>query len=188
MMCREVLIRVTADVLPEKEQRWAGVCEKNAKMQQAYDMPVFRVWLQGLDANGEPVSREWKALRFIPFCDQVAKVVPRTIVVGLSFFPEQPIKYYIEDELVECESGSIRIKDNFLILGGPQSFTSEGWGGTGFVEILGQPQAFRADILELAGIGFCSATDAMQQLIARRKLLVVLEMVPKPLLRDLAAD
>ena len=127
---------------------------------EAYQVPVYKVFVEGKDDKGRVVVKEWKALRFMPFWndpqDPVAKYKTRGFLsAGLHSFPKQAVRNYVKTYSVSNTRseyiGAIQLKGNFLIHAGPKDLSQLKWGSAGCIEIIGDFNQFRKDIITLSG-------------------------------------
>jgi hypothetical protein len=159
---------------------------------ELYKAPLFFVHVDGVDGKGAHVRREWKAPRFMPYYNDPKD--PDTdyktrgfVTAGLSSFPRQAIGRYNPDYEVHNRfspfGGAIVVKGSFYIHAGPPDLEDTGWGSAGCVEIIGNFDAFKKDILELAGSTATDLNKGMSQLVAARKLFVTYEFADRPNLK-----
>ena len=160
-----------------------------------YRAPVFYVYVDGVNAAGQRERREWKAPRYMPYNNPAGARHDndyRTVgfvTSGLSSVPRMAVPQYKPDYEVHNTfspfGGAIVVKGSFYIHAGPENVADSGWGSAGCVEILGNFDAFKKDILELAGSPVAAGTPAalnaaMSRLVAARKLFVTYENAARP--------
>lgn len=165
---------------------------------ELYKAPVYYVYVVGTNAAGVRERREWKAPRYMPYNNPAGERHDdeyRTVgfvTAGLSNVPRVAVGDYKPDYLVHNRyspfGGAIVVKGGFYIHAGPESLKDAGWGSAGCVEILGNFDAFKKDILELAGSpdarGDAATLNAgVGRLVAARKLFVTYEAAARPNLR-----
>jgi hypothetical protein len=163
-----------------------------------YNAPVYYVYVDGVNAAGKRERREWKAPRFMPYNNPAGaqhdpdyKTVG-FVTSGLSNVPRFAVGSYKPDYEIHNTfspfGGAIVVKGTFYIHAGPESLKESGWGSAGCVEIIGNFDRFKKDILELAGSpaaqGDAKAlNNGIGQLVAARKLFVTYESAARPNLR-----
>ncbi|RYZ93842.1 MAG: hypothetical protein EOO68_21335 [Moraxellaceae bacterium] len=160
----------------------------------AWEVSVYKVFIQGVDAANKPVMKAWTALRFMPFWNDPASPDPGYrskgfIVSGLNSFAKQVIKTYIRNYIIHntysAFNGAIQLKGNFLIHAGPHDYANFGWGGAGCVEVIGDFSNFKRDIAQMAN---CKLTDmhaAMEQVVQQGKLSVELLHAATPVFKSM---
>jgi hypothetical protein len=166
--------------------------DDNGRM-ELYKTPVYKVFVEGTDARGTPVKKEWTGLRFMPFWND-----PRSpsshyrtqgwVNSGLHFLSRKPAPAYIEGYEVQNTrsrfTGAIQIKGNFLVHAGPETVAHSGWGAAGCVEIIGSFDDFRMDIIRMSGSTETDIHKGMKALVAARKLFVQVDLAKPPDLRS----
>lgn len=159
-----------------------------------YRAPVYYVYVIGTNANGVREKREWKAPRYMPYNNPAGErhedeyKTVGFVTAGLSNVPRFAVGTYKPDYEVHNRyspfGGAIVVKGGFYIHAGPESVQDSGWGSAGCVEILGNFDGFKKDVLELAGstdTGSAAAINAgMSKLVAARKLFVTYEAASRP--------
>ena len=154
-----------------------------------YNTPVFYVYIDGISNTGARDRRIWKAPRFMPFWNDPKAPSPHYkargfINSGLSYVPRKAVKLYNPDYEVHNTfspyGGAIQIQGSFLIHAGPEDLTANGWGAAGCVEVIGNFEDFKADILSLAGWTGTELDKGMLALVAQHKLFVTVEQAKAP--------
>ena len=194
MPLREVSVTITNKTLvqtyiaksyPMRDGNNDGYADK-------YEIPIYKVVIEGRNAAGLHIKKEWPALRFMPFWNDPKNPDKRYktrgyVDSGKVSFSRQAIKAYLPNyEIHNTYSqygGAIQIEGNFLIHAGPDNLANTGWGGAGCVEIIGSFDKFRRDIMDLAGTTNSDITLAMTQIINYRKLFLEIENCAAPKLK-----
>jgi hypothetical protein len=158
--------------------------------------PIYKVFIVGTDRAGKPVKKEWTALRFSPFWNDpkhpVSAYKTRAWAnAGLRYEPKKPVPAYLPDyeihNRVSRFQGAIQVRGNFLIHGGPETTGNIAWGAAGCVEVIGNFDDFRQDIIKLSGLSDVDVDDvnaAMGQIVRAQKLFVEYELAVPPDLRS----
>lgn len=165
---------------------------------ELYKAPVYNVYVDGINAEGRRERRTWKTPRFMPYNNPAGELHDdsyRTVgyvTAGLSNVPRFAVSTYKPDYQVHNRfspfGGAIVVKGAFYIHAGPESVSDFGWGSAGCVEIIGDFDAFKKDILELAGSPAANGSAAeinsgIGALVRARKLFVTYEAAARPNLR-----
>jgi hypothetical protein len=159
-----------------------------------YRAPVYYVYVAATDEHGIRETREWKAPRFMPYNNPAGErhddeyKTNGFITAGLSSVPRFAVGTYKPDYEVHNRyspfGGAIVVKGGFYIHAGPESIEDSGWGSAGCVEVFGNFDTFKRDILELAGshdTGSPAAINAgIGRLVAAHKLFVTYEAAARP--------
>ena len=159
-----------------------------------YKAPVYYVYVVGTNANGVREKREWKAPRFMPYNNPAGERHDNEyktngfITAGLSSVPRFAVGMYKPDYEVHNRyspfGGAIVVKGGFFIHAGPESIQDSGWGSAGCVEVFGNFDDFKKDILELAGSHNTGSPEAinaeMSRLVGAHKLFVTYENAARP--------
>lgn len=188
---RDVLITISSETTGEKyvAKLYPSRDKNGDGNEDKYEVPVYKIYIKGVDDGGRPVVKNWSALRFTPFwndpLDPVSSYKTRGFVVaGLSSFAKQRITNYVSGYTLHNTyseyTGAIQLRGNFLIHAGPPSMASQGWGGAGCVEIIGDFNSFRNDIIALSGSKISTIPEAMMSIIKNRKLLVEMPYAARP--------
>lgn len=194
---KDVLITISNQKIPQtyNAKSYPMVDRDNDGRYDSYKIPVYKVFIQGTDASGTKIVKEWTALRFMPFWNDPKQPDAKYkgkgrgfISSGLNVFPKQAIKMYIRGYEIHNTysqyNGAIQLKGNFLIHAGPRDLADSGWGGAGCVEIIGDFSQFKKDIATLAN---CSITDphsAMESIVNARKLFVEIQHAASPIFKQ----
>jgi len=196
MAYRDVLITVSNQTIVQKY--YARSYPMNDRdhdgRSDKYEVPVYKVFIKGVDSSGTKVVKEWTALRFMPFWNDPQN--PSSyykskgfISSGLITFPKQIIKNYLRGyeihNTTSPEIGAIQLKGNFLIHAGPVSLAQAGWGSAGCIEIIGNFTAFRREILQLANCFISELQSAMESIVNARKLSVEIEHAASPIFKQI---
>lgn len=165
----------------------------NDGRRERYRTPIYKVFLKSRSAVGESVQKDWQALRFMPFWND-PKQPTKTyrargwVNSGLPHIAMMPVPAYLKDYKVHNSvshfSGAIQIKGNFLVHAGPASATDYGWGAAGCIEIVGNFDDFRRDILQMAGSTQADIHVGMQQLVSARQLYIQVDLDTAPDLKS----
>jgi hypothetical protein len=154
-----------------------------------YRVPVYRVFIDGTDANGVKQRREWTALRFMPYFndpkDPVSAYKTRGWVnSGLGFVGRKPVPQFKPDYEVHNSfskfGGAFVVRDTFYIHAGPDDLSNAGWGSAGCVEIIGNFDDFKAQVIELSGSTTADRHVALGEIVRARKLFVRYEPAAAP--------
>lgn len=163
-----------------------------------YRAPVFYVYIDGTNAAGVRERRVWKTPRFMPYNNPAgARHVSSYasvgfLTAGLSSVPRTAVGQYKPNYEVHNRfspfGGAIVVKGAFYIHAGPENLSDAGWGSAGCVEIIGNFDDFKKDVLELSGAtpapGNAAALNAaVGRLVSARKLFVTYESATRPNLR-----
>jgi len=188
---RTVLIRVsaqtTSDVYLARSYPDDDV-DNNGQI-EIYEVPVYKVFLEGTDAAGTDVKKGWTALRFMPYWNDPKHRDPHYetlgwINSGLPYVARKRVQRYKDDYRVHNRvsrfTGAIVVQGAFYIHGGPESPADWGWAAGGCVEIIGSFDDFRRDILGMAGSTEMDIQKAMKALVAAGRLYVQYDLAQPP--------
>ncbi len=159
---------------------------------ELYNAPLYYVYVDGVTREGVRVRREWQAPRYMPYYNNPASPdhhysTKGFVTAGLSSVPRQPVPQYKPEYEVRNSfspfGGAIVVKGTFYIHAGPTDASESGWGSAGCVEIVGNFDGFKQDILELAGSTATDLNKGIGQLVAARKLFVTYEQAARPNLK-----
>lgn len=160
-----------------------------------YNAPLYYVYIDGTDATGKRVRKTYRAPRFMPYNNPAG---PRHdndysttgfVTAGLSAISRFAVSTYKPDYEVHNRfspfGGAIVVKGSFYIHAGPETTDDAGWGSAGCVEIIGNFDDFKKDILELAGSPAANGDSAalhagVGALVAARRLFVTYENASRP--------
>lgn len=151
---------------------------------ELYRTPVYKIVIKGIDGANSPQSKEWPAVRFMPYWND-----PKTpdnhyktkgwVNSGLHKLDKRKVTYYNPSYGTQNRhspySGAIQLRDSFLIHAGPQSLREIGWGSAGCVEIIGNFDNFKDDIKRISGSAHTNSHDAILELVKTGKLFVEVE-------------
>ncbi len=158
-------------------------------IRELYKTPVYKVFIKGTDDAGTAVSKEWTALRFMPYWND-----PKTpdhhyrfrgwANSGLHSFPSQPAPSYNPDYAVRnspsAYAGAIQIKGSFLIHAGPATVSVSRWGAAGCIEVIGDFDEFRRQIIALSGSTETDISKGMTALVDAKKLYIQIDLALPP--------
>lgn len=165
-----------------------------------YNAPVYYVYVEGTNAAGKRERREWKAPRYMPYNNPAGERYESSyktkgfVTAGLSNVPRMAAPAYKPDYQVHNRfspfGGAIVVKGAFYIHAGPEDVKDAGWGSAGCVEIIGDFDGFKRDILELSGSPAASGdaetiNQGMSQLVAGRKLFITYQSAARPNIKAL---
>lgn len=195
MAYRDVLITVSNRTTPYKYYaRSYPMTDRDGNSRfDRYEVPVYKVFIQGTDAIGIKTVKEWTALRFMPFWNDPKNPSSHYkskgfISSGLTIFPKQIIRNYIRGYEIRNTSspeiGAIQLKNNFLIHAGPASLAEAGWGAAGCIEIIGNFTQFRREILQLANCPISDLQSAMESIVRAGKLSVEIQHAASPIFKQ----
>ena len=152
-----------------------------------YETPVYKVLIEN-----KSTKKQWKGLRFMPYWNDPKNLDPRYstkgwVNSGLSnSISKKAVTYYNPVYGVHNRyspyGGAIQIKGSFLIHAGPETLTLKdyGWGAAGCVEIIGNFDNFKKDIMDLSNSKKTDVHDAILELVKERKLFVTVEHAVAP--------
>lgn len=152
-----------------------------------YRVPVYRLYIEG---RGQ--RREWTALRFMPYWNPGGRVRDYSTQgwanAGLTNIPRRLFQgYKPEYEIHNTESrfnGALVVQNTFYIHAGPETLQDPDWGSAGCVEIIGDFEKFKADIVELGGLPTSSIDAGLARLVRERRLFVTYQPATRPDLRS----
>jgi len=156
-----------------------------------YEVPVHEITISGEDDSGKEVTYVHQAPRFMPYWNDPANPYKgyktlgwansglssgRTIVV-----PRYKKEYQVQNRY-SPGIGAIVLRGAFYIHAGPASTATKdaGFGSAGCVEIVGDFDDFKKDIVSLSGIKGKSLDDAIESLVRAKKLIAVIEGTKAP--------
>ena len=190
---RAVDITVTNEVVDTYESRSYPHDDFNGDgLMELYETPVYKVTIEGVNGAGIRERREWTALRFMPFYNNPKAPVHeyRTqgfVNSGLRFVPRQLVPQYKPDYEVHNRfsefGGAIVVKGAFYIHAGPAELGDWGWGAAGCVEVVGNFDNFKKDVLELGGSTASDLNAGVGVMVKARKLFVQYQQATSPNLR-----
>jgi len=167
---------------------------------ELYKAPVYFVYIDGTDATGAKVHKEYRAPRYMPYNNPAGArhdndyKTTGFVTAGLSSVPRFAVSTYKSDYQVHNRfspfGGAIVVKGSFYIHAGPETVDDFGWGSAGCVEVIGNFDNFKKDILTLAGSPAANGDSAalhqgVASLVAARKLFVNYENAARPNLQSL---
>ncbi len=167
---------------------------------ELYKAPVYFVYIDGADATGAKVHKEYRAPRFMPYNSPVGArhdndyKTTGFVTAGLSSVPRFAVNTYKSGYEVHNRfspfGGAIVVKGSFYIHAGPETIEDFGWGSAGCVEVIGNFDDFKRDILTFAGSSAASGDSAalhagVASLVSARKLFVTYENAARPNLQSL---
>ncbi|WP_207787665.1 hypothetical protein [Candidatus Thiosymbion oneisti] len=156
---------------------------------ELYYVPVYKVLIEGTNAKGAKVKKEWPALRFMPYWNDPKKPDPHYstrgwVNAGLHQLPKKKVTFYNPNYGTQNRyspySGAIQMRDSFLIHAGPRNLSEEAWGSAGCVEIIGNFNDFKQDIADLSGSISKDAGGAISELVKAGKLFVRVDYARPP--------
>lgn len=158
---------------------------------ELYEVPVYYVYIKGVDNSGHEVKKTWKALRFMPYYNPPGSSKYKTIGwvnSGLHQLERQPAPGYRKSYVVRNRysrfTGAIVLKGSFLIHAGPEDLSNIGWGAAGCVEIIGSFNEFKNEIKELSGSQDYDADNVLGEMVNQRKLFIEIEYAMPPNIRE----
>lgn len=161
-------------------------------IRELYKAPVYKVFLKGTDDAGADATKEWKALRFMPYWNDPKKPNPNYrhrgwANSGLPHHAKQLAPRYIADypihNTTSVYDGAIQIKGNFLIHAGPTDLVHRPpaiWGAAGCVEVVGDFDEFRRQLIALSGSKETDITKGMTALVDAKKLYIQIDLAQPP--------
>lgn len=190
MAGRTVEIVVTSSVVATYEARSYPDQQTEPNGQyKLYNVPVFRIHVNGTDATNRKVSADFMAPRFMPYFNDPKRPDPHYkargwVNAGLSSPRRVLVARYKPDYAVQNRfspgRGAIVIKGAFYIHAGPASLQDVGFGSAGCIEIIGDYNEFKQRIAELSGFSPASPDDAIQKLVTAGRLVVTLHRATAP--------
>lgn len=165
----------------------------NNGMIELYGTPVYKVLLTGTDAQGRSVTKEWKALRFMPYWNDRRN--PNTHYTALGWVNSGKhavaLKYvtyfnpdYMTRNRVSPYSGAIQIDGSFLVHAGPRDISDRGWGAAGCVEVIGDFGEFKKELALLAGATGVDSSADLLEMVKQKKLMIEVEHAIPPDLKN----
>ncbi len=160
---------------------------------ELYRTPIYKVFIDGTDNTGHRARKEWTALRFMPYWNNPKNRDRRYastgwINSGLPYVPKTAIQQYLPHyeihNSVSAFEGAIRVHGSFLIHGGPETPVADQWGAAGCVEIIGNFDDFRRNIIELSGLLKTDLHKGMNEIVRERKLFVQYDLATVPQLQS----
>jgi hypothetical protein len=168
----------------------------NNELMELYPTPVYKLFIENT-GKSKAEKKEWKALRFYPYwndpkaLDIRYKKTKGWVNAGLWRFPKTKVTYY--DPSYETHNtdspykGAIKIprKGSYYIHAGPKAANdrSEQWGAAGCIEVIGNFNDFKEDIIRMSGIERSDKDEAIKDLIRLGKLFVKIEFDKPPRFR-----
>lgn len=158
---------------------------------ELYKTPVYKVFIESKTTGGL-ITREWKALRFMPYFNDPKSPIKGYksrgwVNSGKHEVSKKKVTYFDPNYATHNRhspfNGAIQIDGNFLIHAGPLSIADSGWGAAGCVEIIGDFGKFKSDIKDLSGSKMASSNDAIQDLVKNRKLTLQVDRALPPDIR-----
>lgn len=157
-------------------------------IRETYSTPVFKVFIRNIKDDNK-TQKEWSAIRFMPYWNpQGAYTDYKTegwINSGLSSRRKMKLvtlykKNYEIHNTYSAFNGAIQITGNFLIHAGPKNLNDSGWGSAGCIEIIGDFNKFKQDIMLLSGSKKKDPDDAILELVKAKKLFINIEPAQSP--------
>jgi hypothetical protein len=160
------------------------------------EAPVYKVYLKAAiktkHGPAKIVTKEWKALRFMPFYNDPKH--PNKLYKdrgwlnsGRHQVHKKAVTNYNPDYVLHNRHsdffGAIQIDGGFLVHAGPADLSDDGYGSAGCVEIIGNFDDFKKDIRELSGSHKEDEDDVLLQLVKARRLYVQVDYAVPPDLR-----
>lgn len=189
MAGRQVDVVITNMIVNQYEARSYPDDETDAYGKyKLYSVPVYRILVKGTDADGNKVTKEFAAPRFMPFFNNPKKKDPAYkatgwINAGLAKARRIEVaRYKPEYELHNRYSpgrGAIVLHQAFYIHAGPSSLDEVGFGSAGCVEIVGDYDDFKKAIADLSGLSG-TYDEIIEQLVRKRKLIVTIQEAKVP--------
>ena len=144
-MLKHVLIKVTNQSFGTGTVR----AYPDGKADVLYEVPLYKIVVEGTDSNGKPVTKDFKAYRFGVQLDARRGVkAPR--VVGLSDAQTYVLSW---SYITTMKQMAWRVYAGFFIHKGPDFPATSNWGSIGCVEISGPGEWYRFNktIADLSG-------------------------------------
>lgn len=188
---RKVLIRVSSEMTSDVylARSWPDDDRDDNGLIELYEVPIYKVFLEGTDADGNDVKEVWTALRFMPFWNDPKNPSKGSSKrgwkdSGLKQVEHKPVPKYKEHYDVHNRpsnfTGAIVVQGFFYIHAGPENITESGWGAAGCVEVIGSFNDFRRDILGMAGSTESDIQVGMTALVKAQKLYVQYDLAQPP--------
>jgi hypothetical protein len=158
-------------------------------LEEYYRVDIYKIFIEGHDGAGKPVKIEWTAPRFMPYWNNPLSPDPRYLTKGWinsgkHYVPRQLVKSYNPDYPIHNMPsgflGAIPIQGSFLVHAGPQNLTDLGWASAGCVEVVGDFNQFRRNILDLAGSLETDISNGMLDIVKARKLYIQVDLAIPP--------
>jgi hypothetical protein len=163
-------------------------------MIELYKTPLYKVLIEGTTADGGKVTKVWSAIRFAPYYNDPTQPDPHYrargwVNAGLHQLAKKAVTaynpHYGTVNTVSPYSGSIQLRDHFLIHAGPETVANSGWGSAGCVEIIGNFTKFKADIADMSGSHETTVDQKISDLVRARRLFVEVKYATPPDFRKL---
>jgi hypothetical protein len=190
MALKQVVIVVTDAIVGYYEARsYPDEQKDSAGYYNLYKVPVYRILVNGTDVDGNKLSSDFRAPRFMPYYNNPKSPSPHYsakgwVNCGLSSARKVVVSRYKEDYQVQNRYspgvGAIVVHKSFYIHAGPASLTDVGFGSAGCIEIIGNYDVFKRAIALTAGITTGSSDSAIQQLVKAGKLIVEIQPARVP--------
>ncbi|WPP49126.1 hypothetical protein [Catalinimonas niigatensis] len=155
---------------------------------EVYKTPVYEVYIRN-SKDDEKKQRKWRALRFMPYWNrQGADTRYKTegwVNSGLRSGKKKKLvtlykKNYELHSTYSAFNGAIRVTGNFLIHAGPMNLKDPNFGSAGCIEIIGNFNKFKQDIMILSGSKKKDPDDAILELVRAKKLFINIEPAQPP--------
>jgi len=193
---RAVDIIVSAQIAPETyEARSYPTDDQDRDGRiEFYRVPIYKVFIDGTDAQGVRQRREWNGLRFMPYLNDPSRPnrsykTMGWVNAGLRLVPRKPVPQYKPDYEIHNRfsefGGAFVVKGTFYIHAGPADLSDKGWGSAGCVEIIGNFDDFKAQVVELSGSKQTETNAALAEIVRAGKLFVSYESARAPNIKTL---
>lgn len=153
---------------------------------KVYEVPLYVVSVRGTDDQGQPVSREFRAIRFAVKRDSLSDAAS---TVGLAESQQYVVPQWLPDYVLHstqtAEVGAWQVSGNYLIHDGPDDplDATNLYGGYGCIEIADGPlgfDKFNDFILSISGATNTTRKEKLLAVGASGKLRIVYEEAARP--------
>lgn len=191
---REVVVVLTNNITGTYEARSYPNDDYDGNgMIELYEVDVYEILIKGADENGNSIVKKWEAPRFMPYWNSpqdpdphykhlgwinAGLYSPKTITV-----PRYKKDYELQNRLSNFK-GAIVLQGSFYIHAGPADKQDFGCGSAGCIEIIGNFDDFKTDIMKLSGIENRTADEAIGMIVQNKKLKVKIEAATPPDIRS----
>ncbi|MFK8100946.1 MAG: RHS repeat-associated core domain-containing protein [Saprospiraceae bacterium] len=169
---RKVKLIVTNETVGEAHV--SGYSHDNGRTDNVFKVPLYKMILEGIDVNGEKVSREFSVIRFGILQYHTGE---KASVVGLADRQTHNISQWRPDYLdglVDATPGAWRVMGGHLLHDGADNPTAENaWGAIGCVEVCGENGFGRLNWLVRKFTGTSTYGENAYKAIIKRKLLQI---------------
>jgi hypothetical protein len=189
MALREVLITISNETVPSLTylaKSYPDPDYDDNGLREIYKVPVYYVYIDGVNNDDIQERKTWNALRFMPYWNPEGKYGYKNrgwINAGIHCLPKRKVREYKPNYTIHnspsVHKGAIVIRDSFYIHEGPGDISYAMAGSAGCVEIIGSFLKFKEDIRDLSG-NTSDADSAMLELVKAGKLYLEVQSATPP--------